>query len=163
MIDVWINNGSGWNVESIESQYINILTYRPLSGSFYMDLPVELRSPRKGLINLKNKDKKCFLWCQVKHINPSKEHPERIKKTDIKFAEKLNYDGIELPVQEKDFNKIEVKNNICINVFGYENELVFSNLCFRSKIWRLNDFLLDDTNHIICTSNISTDLCFTKK
>ena len=78
MIDVWINNGSGWNVESIESQYINISTYRPLSGSSYMDLPVELRSPRKGLINIKNKDKKCFLWCHVRHINPSKEHPERI-------------------------------------------------------------------------------------
>ena len=60
MIDVWINNGSGWNVESIESQYINISTYRPLSGSSYMDLPVELRSPRKGLINIKNKDKKMF-------------------------------------------------------------------------------------------------------
>ena len=57
MIDVWINNGSGWNVESIESQYINISTYRPLSESFYIDLPVELKSPRKGLINIKNKDK----------------------------------------------------------------------------------------------------------
>ena len=34
MIDVWIGNGSGWNVESIESQYINISIYRPLSGSF---------------------------------------------------------------------------------------------------------------------------------
>ena len=78
MIDVWINNGSGWNVESIESQYINISTYRPLSGSSYMDLPVELRIPRKGLINIKNKDQKCFLWCHVRHINPSKENPERI-------------------------------------------------------------------------------------
>ena len=43
-----------------------------------MDLPVELRSPRKGLINTKNKDQKCFLCCQVRHISPSKEHPERI-------------------------------------------------------------------------------------
>ena len=60
MLDNWINEGSGWIVESIESQYINISTYRPLSGSSYMDLPVELRSPRKGLINIKNKDKKCF-------------------------------------------------------------------------------------------------------
>ena len=125
MIDVWINNGSGWNVESIESQYINISTYRPLSGSSYMDLPVELRSPRKGLINIKNKDKKCFLWCHVRHINPSKEHPERILKNDKKVAEELNYNGIKFPVQEKDFNKIEIKNNICINVFGYENRLVF--------------------------------------
>ena len=38
MINVWINNGSGWNVES---------TYRPLSGRFYMNLSVELRSPKK--------------------------------------------------------------------------------------------------------------------
>ena len=126
MIDVWINNGSGWIIELIESQYINISTYRPLSGSSYMDLPVELRSPRKGLINIKNKDKKCFLWCHVRHINLSKEHPERIKKTDKKIAEKLDYDEIEFPVQEKDFNKTEVKNNTCSNVFG------FSNLCFRS-------------------------------
>ena len=72
MIDVWINNGSGWNIESIESQYINISTYRPLSVSFYMDLPVELRIPRKGLINIKNKDQRWFLLRHVRHINPSK-------------------------------------------------------------------------------------------
>ena len=122
MIDVWINNGS---VESIESQHINISTYRPLSGSSYMDLPVELRSPRKGLINIKNKDQKRFLWCHIRHITPSNEHPERIEKNDKKIVEKHNYDEIEFPVQEKDFSKIEVKNNICINVFGYENKLVF--------------------------------------
>ena len=74
-----------------------------------MDLPVELRSPRKRLINIKNKDKKCFLWFHVRHINLSKEHPERINKTDKKNTEKLDYDRIEFPVQEKDFNKIEVK------------------------------------------------------
>ena len=90
-IDNWINKGSGWIVELIESQYINISTYRPLSGSSYMNLPVELKSPRKGLINIKNKDQKCFLWCHVRHINPSKDHPERIKKSDKKkIAEKLN-------------------------------------------------------------------------
>ena len=90
-----------------------------------MDLPVGLRSPRKGLINIKNKDKKYFLWCHVRHINPSKEYPERNLKNDKKTAEELDYDGIEFPVQEKYFNKIEVKNNICINVFAYENGLVF--------------------------------------
>ena len=75
-----------------------------------MDLPFELKSPRKGLINIKNKDQKCFLWCHVRHINPSKENPERIKRNVNKIAEKLDYDEIEFPAQEKDFNKIEVKN-----------------------------------------------------
>ena len=32
MINVWIINGSDLNVESIESLYINISTYRPLLG-----------------------------------------------------------------------------------------------------------------------------------
>ena len=47
LIDNWINEGSGWIVESIESQYINISTYRPLSGSSYINLPVELRNSKK--------------------------------------------------------------------------------------------------------------------
>ena len=34
-IDNQINEGSGWIVELIESQYISISTYRPLSGGSY--------------------------------------------------------------------------------------------------------------------------------
>ena len=77
-VDASINRGSGWIIESIESQYINISTYRPLIGSSYIDLPIELKHPRKGLINIKNNDQKCFLWCHVKHINPVNNHPGRI-------------------------------------------------------------------------------------
>ena len=46
-IDNWINEGSGWIVESIKSQYINITTYRPLIGSSYVKLPVKLRNQKK--------------------------------------------------------------------------------------------------------------------
>ena len=42
MIDAWINEGSVCIVESIESQYINISMYIPLSGSSHMNLPVRL-------------------------------------------------------------------------------------------------------------------------
>ena len=78
MIDVRINKGSDWKFESIESQYINVSTCRSLTGKSYMDLLTEVKSPRKGLINIKDKNQKYFLWCHVRHINPSKEHPERI-------------------------------------------------------------------------------------
>ena len=53
-------------------------------------------------------------------------NPEEIREDDKEFISNLDYDGIEFPVQEKDFSKTEVKSNICINVFGYEDELVFS-------------------------------------
>ena len=45
-IDSWINRGSGWIIELIESQYINIST-RPLVGSSYIDLPIELNIQKK--------------------------------------------------------------------------------------------------------------------
>ena len=47
LIDVWIIEGSGWIVESMESQYINISTYRPLAGSSYLSLTVDLKSRKK--------------------------------------------------------------------------------------------------------------------
>ena len=72
-----------------------------------MKLPAELKSPRKGRINIKDKDQKCFLWCHIRHINPVKIHPERIKKEDKKLANYLDYDEIELPVKETNFGKIE--------------------------------------------------------
>ena len=75
--DNWINKESGWIVELIESQYINISTYRPLSENSYVKLPAELRSPKKGLINIKNNDQKCLLWCHVRLINLAEEYPER--------------------------------------------------------------------------------------
>ena len=64
-IDNWTNEGSGWIVESVKSQYINISTFRPLIGNSF-----------------------------------------------IKF---------EFLVSEKTFSKLEMKSNICINVFCYEN------------------------------------------
>ena len=51
---------------------------------------LNLRSPRKELINIKNKDQKCFLWYHVRHINPSKEHPERIRKVDKKLVKHIS-------------------------------------------------------------------------
>ena len=89
MIDAWINEGFGWINELIESQYINISTYRPLSGISYMDLPVELKSPRKGPISIKNKDQKRFLWCHVRHINLQKNIRKKFKKLTKKLLKKL--------------------------------------------------------------------------
>ena len=77
---------------------------------------------------------------------------KELKKTDKKIAEKRDDDGIEFPVQEKDFNNIEVKNNICINVFGYENELVFPIYVSDKKCEDSMDLLLsndDDKSYYV--------------
>ena len=45
-------------------------------------------------------------------------------------------------MQEKDFSKIEVKSDICINVFGYKDELVFPIYVSDQKIEDSMDLLL---------------------
>ena len=82
---------------------------------------MELRNQKKGLINIKNKDDKCFRWCHIRHLNPQTEHPERIKKEEKKMINELNYDGINFPLSQKHYNKVEKQNSIRINVFGYED------------------------------------------
>ena len=68
-IDNWINKGSGWIIESIDGEYVNISVYSPLIGSTYIELPDVLKYSRKGLINIKNNDNICFLWCHIRHLN----------------------------------------------------------------------------------------------
>ena len=121
----WISEGSGWTIQSIENHYINIVNYSPLKGSSYIKLPQELRNSAKGLINMKNKDNECFRWCHIRHLNPQDKDPQRIKKTDKQYIEKLDYSSIEFPVTVKQINKIEKQNNICINLFGYEEKQKF--------------------------------------
>ena len=121
-IAVWISEGSGWTVQSVDNHYLNVVKYEPMKGSSYIKLPTELRNSAKGLINMKNEDNECFRWCHIRHLNPQDKYPQRIKKSDKAFIENLNYSGIEFPVTTKQYNKIEKQNEININVFGYENK-----------------------------------------
>ena len=74
-------------------------------------------------------------------------------------------------MQEKGFSKIGVKNNIYINVlgyedgFGYENGLVFPVYISDQKFEDSMDLLVlidDDKSHYVHIK-ILTDLCFTKE
>ena len=121
-IGQWISEGSGWTIQSVDGHYINLTKYQPIRGSSYIQLPVELRNPAKGLINLKNKDNECFRWCHIRYLNPQGKDPQRIKKSDKEYIEKLDYSEIEFPITIKQINKIEKKNSIRINVFGYEEK-----------------------------------------
>ena len=118
-IDKWVSEGSGWVIDRIDSHYINVTLHKPLNGSSYIELPTELMNPKKGLINIKNKDTECFSWCHIRHLNPQEKDPQRIKKEDKKMNNEMNYGGIEFPVSQKHYNKVEKQNSIRINVFGY--------------------------------------------
>ena len=79
-LENWISHGSGWIVDSILNQYLNISSYKPLSGSTYCKLPKELCHPMKGLVNVQNDNSKCFLWCHVRYLNCNGRKLSRITK-----------------------------------------------------------------------------------
>ena len=62
LLDIWINEGSGWVTDEIKGLYINISNYEPLLGGSYIPLTKALNNSVKDLINIKNKDHKCFMW-----------------------------------------------------------------------------------------------------
>ena len=43
--------------------------------------------------------------------------------------------------KEKDFSKVKVQNNICVNVFGYENEMIFPIFISKQKFEDSMDLL----------------------
>ena len=117
MIDIWVSEGSGWSIDEIDSNYINTVVYQPLNGSSYIELPTELRNCKKGLINIKNKYDGCFRWCHVRHLNPQEKDPQRIKRDDKQYVNKLNYNRITFPVITKTVSKrqeTEQHQNQCI-------------------------------------------------
>ena len=124
----FLRQGSNWQILSVNFQYIDILLYNPLEGSSYIELSKELQNPRKGLINIKNEDQKCFLYCLLYHFHKDEmaNNPQRVSKYKrYEGSVSLNFNGINFPVAIKDIPKIEKMNNISVNVFGYESKRTF--------------------------------------
>ena len=97
-----------------------------MNASSYFPLPEKLKR-KKAIINPKNEDQKCFLWCVAIHEllkeNPDKKHPERITNELIRKADSFNTKGRNFPCEFSDINKFEKNNNnIAINVYGYEKK-----------------------------------------
>ena len=64
----------------------------------------------------------------------------------------LNYEGIEFPVSRKEYCKILKQNNICINVFCFENGLTYPIYVSGKKFSGCMDLLLifdENTSHYV--------------
>ena len=101
------------------------MTYKPLKGESYIPLPTELAN-KAAIINIKNNDNKCFLWCVLRALYPTDCNSERIDKELKKKEESLNMKAIEYPVSLKDIDRVEKQNPfLSITVLGYERKTVY--------------------------------------
>ena len=117
-ISIYQRNGSAWYFKEVSSLEIHIVDYNPIKGSSYIPLS-DIIMRKKAIINIENKDHKCFLWSLLRYLHPVKKHKTRL--IDIrKYKNDLNFKGIDFPVKLKDIPKFKNQNpNIPgINVFS---------------------------------------------
>ena len=97
--------------------------------------------------------------CHIRRLNPQDKNPQRIKKSDKEYINKLDYSGIEFPVTTKQYNKIKKQNEININVFGYENKQPYPIHVPKEKYEKHMELLLrtkDEYNHYILIKDFNS-------
>ena len=156
--------GSGWIFYKIIKLELHTVTYRPLRGNTWVSLPEELAN-KKAIINMKNKDNKCFMWSVLRALNPTNNHPERIDKELMEKEDTLNMKGIEYPVslkEDRDISKFEKQNpEISITVLGFnEKDKVHTLRCSNHVYNRKHNVILllierDGVKHYCLVKNSS--------
>ena len=97
-----------------------------MRGESYIPLP-NFTMRKKAIINMENKDDKCFLWSILRYLHPREKHSSRIDDLK-KYENDLNFKQIKFPIKDKDIRKFEKQNpNIPgINIFSVnENNKIY--------------------------------------
>ena len=159
-ITIYQQNGSGWYFKEIVHLEIHTVDYNPMRGSSYISLPDWIMK-KKAILNIKNKDDKCFLWCILRYLNPKGKNAELL--TDLKQKENsLNTKGINFPIKLKNISKFEKLNPDIpgINVFSVNDNNKFYPLRMaeRNPQETIDLFLYEeDGNTIIHLSEVFQD------
>ena len=116
------SEGSGWFLVGVISLVLHTTKWEPIHGSSYIPLDPYIAN-KKAIINMKNEDDKCFMWCVLRALYPKNDHPERIDN-DLKSKQDIiNMNGIHYPVSLNGIKRFEDLNpNISISVLGYNKE-----------------------------------------
>ena len=119
--------GSGWEFEELDNIDILTVGFDPLRASKWIPLPKKIKD-KKAVINIKNDDDNCFMWCVARAISPTEHNAHRIDKKLKEAAKTLNMKGIRAPTPIEDIHKFENQNpDFSIVVLGlnkYDNIIV---------------------------------------
>ena len=114
--------GSGWRFEKVIKLVLHTTRWEPVNAGSYIELPQALKN-RKAIINMKNQDDKCFMWCVLRALNPKDKNTERIDNDLKNKVDTLNMEGIQYPVSLRGIDRFEHLNpEISITVLGYNEE-----------------------------------------
>ena len=103
---IYQKKGSGWYFKKVISLEIHIVEYKPVRGSSFIP-PPNFIMRKKAIINMENKDDKCFVWCVLRYLHPVKKNASRINDLK-KYENDLNFKGIDFPVKTSKSLKITI-------------------------------------------------------
>ena len=83
-ITIFQQKGSGWSFKEVVHLEIHTVDFTPMRGSSYIQLPDWIMR-KKAIVNIRNKDDKCFLWCVLRYLHPRDRNDFRL--TDLKRKE----------------------------------------------------------------------------
>ena len=121
-IEAYSKDGSEWIFKEVEKLEIHTVEFNPTKGSSYIPLPDWIKH-KGAIVNIQNKDDKCFLWCILRYLHPRDSDKERI--ADLKKYEfSLNTKDITFPMEVNKINKFEKLNPEIpgINVFSVNDK-----------------------------------------
>ena len=122
-IEKFTCQGSGWVISRLLELHIKLVKYTPIKGSSYIPLPLKYRNSNYGLINIQNKDNRCFQYSIARHFCRDEENSFRVTKRLKAKVDKLNWNGIKFPAELSNIDAFEQNNKIRINVYSFNNRL----------------------------------------
>jgi hypothetical protein len=164
-LESYLRDSSGWLVRKVIHLKIHTVVYAPLGGSSYMTLPASFRRS-SGILNIRNKDQKCFTWCILASLYPSETQPERVSHYEHREHE-LHMTGIPYPVSIGHLDKFESLNSsLSINVFALDGiDIVPLKITsHRGRLHHVNLLLLQNekTSHYCLIHDLNKFLSRTK-
>jgi len=160
-LELFNAEGSGWVIESIDYLDVFVGKYNPLAvagSGAHSNLPDKLVAKR-AVLNICSDDSRCFQYAVLASLYPQKKNATRASLY-TPYIERLDWTGISYPTSLHQISTFEKRNNLAINVFGWEDDTTFplrlsSNNTVNDKLVNLLLIMLDDEMHFCCIRSMS--------
>lgn len=161
-IEQYESRGSGWTMIVIQYLTIQLISFTPFRGGSYIKLPKWVQN-KKAVINIRNKDEFCFLYCLAYALYGSNiKKNKQIASKYQKYFKNFNIGNLMFPLeitQIDSFLKINKHLDLSINVYSIikKNSFNVLRVCEDERSTHIDLLLLEseDSFHYTYISDFS--------